>query len=210
MWSRLRSRLTYANVIATLALFLALGGGSYAAINIPKNSVGAKQLKKNAVTSVKVKRGSLLTSDFKASQRRGLRGPQGLQGPQGAPGPVTGDLPSGATMRGVYNLDDVVGLGARIAGSISFGLRLPSKPAIEIVGVGGAPTANCPGSLTNPEAARGFLCLYKSSETNTSGIVPCDQDCDLNIAERDGAELFLPATGAGRVFSDGSWAVTAP
>ena len=43
-------------VIALIALFVALGGTSFAAINaLPKNSVGAKQLKKNAVTGVKIK-----------------------------------------------------------------------------------------------------------------------------------------------------------
>lgn len=56
MLSRFSSRLSYANVIATLALFLALGGSSYAALNLPKASVGPKQLKKNSVTSPKVKR----------------------------------------------------------------------------------------------------------------------------------------------------------
>ena len=49
--ARIRSSLSYANVIATIALFVALGGGAYAAITLPKNSVGAKQLKKNAVVS---------------------------------------------------------------------------------------------------------------------------------------------------------------
>ena len=34
MFSKLRSRLTYANVVATLALFFALGGGAYAAATI--------------------------------------------------------------------------------------------------------------------------------------------------------------------------------
>ena len=51
MLSRFVGRLSYANVIATLALFAALGGSSYAALNLPKASVGAKQLKKNSVTS---------------------------------------------------------------------------------------------------------------------------------------------------------------
>ena len=50
MLSRFGSRLWYANVVATLALFVALGGSSYAALNLPKASVGAKQLKKNSVT----------------------------------------------------------------------------------------------------------------------------------------------------------------
>ncbi|HEV7615273.1 MAG TPA: hypothetical protein VGO36_03485 [Solirubrobacterales bacterium] len=54
-----RPRLSYANVIATLALFIALGGGAYAASQLPKNSVGAKQLKKNSVTAAKIKKGAI-------------------------------------------------------------------------------------------------------------------------------------------------------
>lgn len=83
-----RVKLTYANVIATLALFLALGGGAaYAASDLGKNSVGAKQLKKNAVTGAKVKDGSLLAADFKAGQLpAGERGPQGLPGAPGSRG----------------------------------------------------------------------------------------------------------------------------
>jgi hypothetical protein len=52
---RHRPKLTYANVMATIAVFIALGGVSYAAFKPPKNSIGAKQLKKNAVTTVKIK-----------------------------------------------------------------------------------------------------------------------------------------------------------
>jgi hypothetical protein len=54
--SKLRGSLTYANVMATVAVFLALGGGAYAATQLPKNSVGTKQLKKNAVTTAKIKK----------------------------------------------------------------------------------------------------------------------------------------------------------
>jgi hypothetical protein len=43
-------RLTYANVIATLALFIALGGASYAVTELPAHSVGTRQLKQGAVT----------------------------------------------------------------------------------------------------------------------------------------------------------------
>jgi len=42
--ARVRGRVTYANVVATLALFLALGGGAYAAFKLPANSVGTRQL----------------------------------------------------------------------------------------------------------------------------------------------------------------------
>jgi hypothetical protein len=97
MWARVRPRLTFGNVIACLALFIALGGASYAAVQIPKASVGTKQLKRNAVTSPKVKPGSLLVSDFRASQRSQLRGPAGPEGPRGATGPEGLQGPRGAT-----------------------------------------------------------------------------------------------------------------
>jgi hypothetical protein len=105
--ARIRSSLSYANVIATIALFLALGGGAYAAITLPKNSVGAKQLKKNAVVSKKVKNHSLLKKDFKAGQLppgpRGLQGLQGLQGPKGDQG-AAGTVPGLVTTNGVAKL----------------------------------------------------------------------------------------------------------
>lgn len=46
-------------VISLVALFVALGGTTYAATSLPANSVGAKQLKKNAVTSPKIKNGAV-------------------------------------------------------------------------------------------------------------------------------------------------------
>jgi hypothetical protein len=86
----LLSRLTYANVIATLALFIALGGGSYAAVQLSKGQVKARHIAKNAVNSAKVKDGSLLAKDFRLGQlpegRQGPAGPAGPQGPKGAKG----------------------------------------------------------------------------------------------------------------------------
>ena len=58
--NRLRPRFTYANVVATLALFLVLtGGAAYAATHLAKNSVGSRQLKKNSVTGAKIKDGTI-------------------------------------------------------------------------------------------------------------------------------------------------------
>jgi hypothetical protein len=86
--SRIAARLTYANVMATVAVFLALGGGAYAAIKLPRNSVKAKQIAKNAVRSSEVKNRSLLPVDFKkGSLPTGERGPQGEPGQPG-PGAV--------------------------------------------------------------------------------------------------------------------------
>jgi hypothetical protein len=51
-----RSKLTYSNVIATMALFIALGGVAVAATQLPRNSVGANQLKRGAVTAAKIRK----------------------------------------------------------------------------------------------------------------------------------------------------------
>lgn len=48
------ARLSYANVVSTLALFAALGGGAYAAVQLPAKSVGTRQLKNKAVKRVKI------------------------------------------------------------------------------------------------------------------------------------------------------------
>jgi hypothetical protein len=73
MFTALRTRMSYANVIATIALFVALGGSSYAALQLPRNSVGPKQLKKNAVTSVKIKRNAVTTAKIKANAVTGSK-----------------------------------------------------------------------------------------------------------------------------------------
>lgn len=62
----IRGRLTYANVVASLALFLALAGGSaFAATQLAKNSVGSKQLKANAVTTAKIKKNAITSAKIK-------------------------------------------------------------------------------------------------------------------------------------------------
>jgi hypothetical protein len=95
MLHRMRSRMTSAHVISLIALFVALGGTGYAAVKLPKNSVGAAQIKTGGVGSSEVKNGSLKKADFKNSDLPA--GPQGPQGPagtngtngtNGAPGPA--------------------------------------------------------------------------------------------------------------------------
>src|SRR3954447_7414465 len=94
----------YANVASTLALIVALGGTSYAAVALPKNSVGNKQLKTNAVTSGKVEDRTLLSKDFKAGQL-----PAGPRGPAGGPGPKGDKGAPGAGHQGVPGAPGVSG-----------------------------------------------------------------------------------------------------
>ena len=89
---KLRSKMTYANVISTIALFFVLAGGSAFAAKealLPKNSVGAKQLQPGAVTPAKLSAGSktALTGAMGPKGDTGLAGAQGSKGDNGAEGP---------------------------------------------------------------------------------------------------------------------------
>lgn len=56
-----------AMLVALVALFVALGGTSYAAIKLPGNSVGSKQLKNGAVTNKKIGKGAVTASKINTS-----------------------------------------------------------------------------------------------------------------------------------------------
>jgi hypothetical protein len=83
--ARILSRLTYANVIATIAIFIALGGSSYAVIHVT-----GKNVADNSLTSADIRDNSLLRRDFKRGELKaaseGVPGPQGPQGDAGAKG----------------------------------------------------------------------------------------------------------------------------
>jgi len=55
----LRGKLTYANVMASAAVFIALSGYAYAALRVPPNSVGTRQLKAGSVTTGKISNGAI-------------------------------------------------------------------------------------------------------------------------------------------------------
>jgi hypothetical protein len=59
MFKRIRSNLTYANVMVTILMFIVLGGGAYAAFKLPKNTVGSKQVKKDSLKGVDILESSL-------------------------------------------------------------------------------------------------------------------------------------------------------
>lgn len=211
-------------LVAIVALFVALGGSSYAALALPKNSVGSRQLKKNSVTSVKVKAGSLLASDFKASQRKQLQGPDGKQGPageQGVPGPQgaqgdtgpagpfpDGAIPAGQTIRGTYG---VRGESGSAYAAVSFGFRLASEPVSHFIPFGGTPPAGCPGTVASPEAQTGHLCVYEALQQNRDTASVNNPVTGSLGAAREGALIIVSHTGdPGQLFSRGTWAVTSP
>ena len=113
---RIRGKLTYANVISTLCLVLLVGGGTaYAATEmLPKNSVGTKQLAKEAVTPAKLSKASKKT----------LTGPQGPKGDTGAKGD-----------RGETGLTGAAGSAKAWAEISSTGVVVRSSPGLTVVHV---------------------------------------------------------------------------
>lgn len=103
-WTRFLPRPTYANVVATLALFIALGGVAYAADVLPALSVGTKQLRPKAVrtgkiadravTRTKIHRRAIRFHHLnprlvrRLTRNQGVPGPRGPKGLQGLVGPI--------------------------------------------------------------------------------------------------------------------------
>ena len=77
----MRRRLSYSNVMATLAVFVALGGTSYAAITIT-----GKNVKNGSLTGADIKKHSVQLNRLRGSLPAGTRGPKGDQGHKGDTG----------------------------------------------------------------------------------------------------------------------------
>ena len=140
----LRRHLTYANVVGSLALFLALGGAAFAATQLPRNSVGTGQLRAEAVTAGKIARKA-------RAQLRGNRGPQGPQGPAGKTGKTGAKGATGA--RGATGAQGPKG-------------EAGDGPAFEVFGTNKA----LPGQIVAQTLGAGSYVLSADvSLTNTSG-----------------------------------------
>jgi hypothetical protein len=199
-------------VIALIALFFALAGTGYAVSQLPRNSV----------TSVQVKDHSLLRRDFKSGQipqgPRGLQGepgaagPKGDKGDQGDPWTLNGQLPSGKTLYGVFG----PGATASDAGDVdqetmSFEFNVVTNPVVHYIPAGTTPPAECPGTLNQPRAQPGHLCLYEGQQVNVDSICvfnPVNDACSASAVR--GFGVAVVAAGPGGYWAQGSWAVTAP
>jgi hypothetical protein len=217
-----RLRPSPAMAVACIALAVALGGTSYAAITLPRNSVGTEQLKRNAVTSAKVKNFSLRRSDFKRGQiPAGPRGPQGIPGTPGAagspgtpgatgpPGPFPATLPAGQTVRGWYYAGGSAPGALDLAlTELSFVYPLAAAPTGHFIAQGNPTPVGCTGDAYNPGASPGHLCVFEGHAVNAgarnfNGYGPPD-----GITTRFGVGFYVRSAAAGTYWSKGSWAVT--
>ena len=192
-------RLSYANVMSSIAVFIALGGTSYAAATLARNSVGSPQLKTgavktpdiagNAVTSAKVRNGTIGTADLAPAVT--------------AAQPV---LRSGQTMRGFFAAGG--GSDAYIGDAVTFPQRLPTsfdKANVEYRPVG-TTSGNCPGV---GQARAGWACLYLGQSGTADLCCIYGDDYSTPRVSHHGFRIYWTTTG-GFSFADGSWAVTAP
>ena len=173
-------------VVASIALLVALGGTSIAAVAVavPRNSIGTLQLKNNAVVSAKVKNGSLFARDFRSGQiPRGPRGVQGPPGPAGSAGPAGATGPAGVASPGY------------VAGVVSTTSTSSSETSA------GSYTGldNGTATVTVPTGETDSLVVYFSAESACYGGTSL-QRCALRILV-DGNELS-PTAGNDAYFDN--------
>jgi hypothetical protein len=127
-------------VVALVALFVALGGSAYAALKLPKNSVGAAQLKKSAVTPTKLSpaaKAALSTPGPKGQAgARGPEGPRGDSGPRGNSG-LKGDTGAAGPGATILNWDEAAS----------------ATPAVKTIGTALGVTFSAECSIPNPGEA---------------------------------------------------------
>ncbi|MFZ1155228.1 MAG: hypothetical protein WAN93_10020 [Solirubrobacteraceae bacterium] len=195
MFSRVRSRVTYANVAMTLALVFAMTGGAYAAgkyVITSTKQISPKVLKglkskgpagaagavgpegKAGAPGAAGKDGAAGLTGKEGSQ--GLQGSQGPQGPKGATGatgePWTagGTLPSGKTETGTWVYRGNKENGAVGSDAVSFTIPLTNTSNVEFVYTKAAtPPTHCTGSAAAPTAPSGYLCVYNALEEEPFG-----------------------------------------
>lgn len=226
-------------LVGYFALFVALGGVSYAAVALPKNSVGSRQIKngqvkhtdiaKNAVTSVNVKDGSLLSADFKPGQlvagAPGPQGPAGVQGPKGdtgapgAPGANGADfttattLGSGQTLTGQWSISGGAPPSTYVNDAVTF--RIPLHAGIPAANThyvpDGGTTAPCTGTAAAPTAPAGHLCIYNSYGGPYSfyGVLEGEGPAGTSTS---GFTIYLETTGSSADLygTRGTWALKTP
>jgi hypothetical protein len=152
---RIRGKLSYSNIVSTLCLVLLLGGGTaYAASTLGKESVGAKQLAKGAVTPSKLSKAakSGMTGPkgaTGATGSAGAAGPQGIPGQPGNPGAPATTLFAQIREDGTVNTSSVpVTVSHTVTGGYLVNFGRDVSHCVPSVILGGLPLFGHPGSST--------------------------------------------------------------
>jgi hypothetical protein len=202
MLSTLGSRLSYANVMATLGVFIALGGTSYAITQLPKNSVGARQLKinavtkakirKNAITTSKVKDASLLAKDFKAGELpAGAKGDPGVPGRDGTTGTTgTPGAPGTARAYGLVSHDGTL-RAQRSRGVQSVLLTAGSTPVFCIT-LDESIDSSQTSAIVTPDSADSQTTARDFAYVQSTPDIRCPDGSDLQVVTSSTTQAFVP------------------
>jgi hypothetical protein len=206
----MRRHLTYANAVATLALVFAMTGGALAAKHYLIEST--KQINPKVLKKLKGNTGRTGASGATGKTgSTGTAGPQGTKGETGPAGPLVTTLASGKTLRGSYAVTvDATAAGQVNRVGVPFEFELSAKPAVHRIAGGGAPTTECPGSVADPEAKAGNLCVYEDTLADATELEIFDPTTGLGGSSQFGWYARIQSTAAGEALSYGTWAVTAP
>jgi hypothetical protein len=141
----------------------------------------------------------------------GANGKEGTAGKEGQPGPFGEVLPSGKTETGAYALE---GDGSVVQSGWGFPFALASAPTPHFVADKSVPPAQCPGSVSDPKATAGQLCVYEGSShggnVTGSGLFNPENEKFGAVSRFGFAYDLNNGTVGSNVWSQGTWAVTAP
>jgi hypothetical protein len=163
--NRIRGRLTFANVMAVIAVFLALSGVGYAAFKLPKNSVGPKQIRNGAVNEAKLS----------ASAKAALKGSKGDQGPPG-PGATsfTTTLNQGTALTAIATAPNgITVLGSCLTGPSSVGLKIATTAGGNNIQVSGTETTGLTVSAADVDNISGAI---QTSDPSTADFAVIARD----------------------------------
>jgi hypothetical protein len=172
---QIRKRLTYANVMSSIAVFLVLGGAAFAASQLSRNSVGTRQLKAGAVTTAKLHSNAVTKAKIKANA---------VDGSKIADGSVTGvDINAGSTPFGRVVV--------RLRGSASLGVTTepqvyPLNPSTYTQAAEEVDTYDGAVDVTfqpGCEAPREVTALILVDSTNPAKAEPRESIAGLGIVE---------------------------
>ena len=121
---------------------------------------------------------------------------------------LPGDLPSGATVRGVYMASGYATAANEVASdAVSYGYRPSSRLTYHYISARQPTPEGCSGDLGNPGAAPGHACFFEWSSSN---VTPRDASTNIFPIGQVGAVVFAESSSSGRYYIYGAWAVTAP
>ena len=224
MLSIFKERFGVPGVISVIALVLAMSTGAFAAKYLITST---NQISPSVLKKLKGKRGPVGPAGPAGAAQAGPVGPTGPTGPAGtagergatgpagatgATGPASTTLPEGLTETGTWSVGSVKNVfGVYV--SDTFPLRLSFNPDFNFRNVGDPADATCPGTVFDPKAAAGELCMYSMAASPKGGEnlnAPVGYESETPDRKSGFVVEFQLIDETQEAFGRATWAVKAP